>query len=174
MKRRWRSHWRGRRAVTGFMQWRRQIHMSSPWRGTSGVPGGAGQFDLLLPDGMPLIWCINRFSKATLRTGSMAPPSCSACWRLPRKIFSFSARAASEELLEALQKTLGEKFPDIRIAGAYSPPFGEWPEEEDEPDHRAHRGIEAQFVWVGLGCPKQELWIARNKSKLPPAVYTPL
>jgi len=81
-------------------------------------------------------------------------------------------------LLGGAQSTLdklGEKFatdyPDTEISGSYSPPFGEWPENEFEKICGLIQDSEANHVWVGLGCPKQELWIAANKKNLPPACY---
>ena len=57
------------------------------------------------------------------------------------------------------------------IAGSYSPPFGEWPEDEFERICEMIRCSRASLIWVGLGCPKQEHWIARHKDRLPPGVY---
>ena len=64
--------------------------------------------------------------------------------------------------------------PDFLLSASpelYAPPFGEWPAEEDERIFARIRESGARFVWVGLGCPKQELWLARNKERLPNAVY---
>ena len=130
-----------------------------------------GQFDLLLPDGMPLVWCMNRFSGAGMKDRVYGPTFMLRVLDASAGKLSHFLLGGSEELLGALQKTLGEKFPEIRIAGAYSPPFGGWPADEDDRIIARIAESGAEFVWVGLGCPKQELWIARNKSKLPPAVY---
>jgi N-acetylglucosaminyldiphosphoundecaprenol N-acetyl-beta-D-mannosaminyltransferase len=77
----------------------------------------------------------------------------------------------SQELLDALQAALRAKFPRLQIAGVYAPPFGAWPTEEDARIIARIAASGARFVWVGLGCPKQEHWIARNKARLPAAVY---
>jgi len=63
------------------------------------------------------------------------------------------------------------RFPGILIAGSYSPPFGEWSEEENAVIFQKIAASGAKYIWVGLGCPKQEQWIARHKSALPPGVY---
>ncbi len=77
----------------------------------------------------------------------------------------------STALLEELTQRLVRQIPGLQIAGRYAPPFGSWDEAEDAKIFRAINDSVARFVWVGLGCPKQELWIARNKERLPRGVY---
>ena len=77
----------------------------------------------------------------------------------------------SEETLAQLRSVLVSKFPAVRIAGCYSPPFGPWPATEDGRIVELIRESNAQFVWVGLGCPKQELLLGRLRERLPPAIY---
>src|SRR5690606_27336741 len=55
--------------------------------------------------------------------------------------------------------------------GAHSPPFGNWSQEEDDRIIAKIAASGAQYTWIGLGCPKQETWVSRNKAKLPPGVY---
>jgi N-acetylglucosaminyldiphosphoundecaprenol N-acetyl-beta-D-mannosaminyltransferase len=133
--------------------------------------GAMKKFDLLLPDGMPLIWCINRKSKERLRDRVYGPTFMLRSLAATQGELSHFLLGGSEELLDTLQKKMREKFPKLQIAGAYSPPFGSWRDDEDARifDRIAKSG--AHFVWVGLGCPKQELWIARNKERLPNAVF---
>ena len=57
------------------------------------------------------------------------------------------------------------------IAGSYAPPFPPWPADEEDRIVARVRDSGARFVWVGLGCPRQELWISRNLDRLPAAVY---
>lgn len=76
-----------------------------------------------------------------------------------------------EKLLEALSGALKEKYPGFQLAGAYSPPFRPWTEEDLENMREAVASSGANVVWVGLGCPKQERWMAEQRELLPPAVY---
>ena len=133
--------------------------------------GAIEKFDLLLPDGMPLVWCMNRFSGAAMKDRVYGPTFMLRCLEATAGEFSHFLMGGSEELLETLRKKLADRFPGLRIAGVYSPPFGPWPEDEDARMIERIAQSGAQFVWVGLGCPKQELWLARNKHRLPPAVY---
>ena len=68
--------------------------------------------------------------------------------------------------LEKLQTNLKQQFPDLQIAGVHSPPFRPLTAiEEAEDIERIHRSG-AKVVFVGLGCPKQEQWMARQQGKL--------
>jgi len=147
-------------------------HVVTLARHETGFREALGRFDLLLPDGMPLIWCMNRFGGAGLKDRVYGPTFMLRVLESGGEKVSHFLLGGSEELLEVLQKSLKEKFPGIRIGGVYSPPFGTWPEGEDDRIIARIADSGANLVWVGLGCPKQELWIARNKAKLPPAVYS--
>lgn len=128
------------------------------------------RFDLLLPDGMPLVWCMNRLFKAGLRDRVYGPTFMLRCLEVSEE--THFLMGGTEELLATLTAKLRARFPKLEIVGTYSPPFGNWSEEEDQRILAAIRDSGAQFVWVGLGCPKQENWLARNKDRLPPAVYS--
>jgi N-acetylglucosaminyldiphosphoundecaprenol N-acetyl-beta-D-mannosaminyltransferase len=128
------------------------------------------RFDLVVPDGMPLVWVMNRVADAGLEDRVYGPTLMLHCLEASENLGHFLL-GGSEELLAALQEKLRARFPTLNIAGAYSPPFGQWPEGEDEKIFTRIAESGAHFVWVGLGCPKQELWIARHKDRLPPAVY---
>lgn len=126
------------------------------------------QFDLIVPDGMPLVWVMNRRG-AGLRDRVYGPTL--MLHALAQPGVSHFLLGGSEELLERLTARLQERFPSVRIAGTYAPPFGEWTPEENARIFQKITESGAQYIWVGLGCPKQEHWIARNKAALPPGVY---
>jgi N-acetylglucosaminyldiphosphoundecaprenol N-acetyl-beta-D-mannosaminyltransferase len=128
------------------------------------------RFDLIAPDGMPLVWVMNHVASAGLDDRVYGPTLMLRCLEASENLGHFLL-GGSEELLATLQAKLLARFPALNIAGAYSPPFGQWPADEDEKIIARIAESGAHFVWVGLGCPKQELWIARNKDRLPPAVY---
>ena len=74
---------------------------------------------------------------------------------------------STAETLEALQVELGEIAPQSEIVGAFSPPFREMTSEESDAAMGAIRDSGADVVWVGLGMPKQELWMHRMRPELP-------
>ena len=134
------------------------------------------KFDLITPDGMPLIWCLNRqlpeSEKLTSRVygptlmletirATNTPDS-------PHRHFLLGGKPAT---LEKLTTRFAAEFPHATIAGTHSPPFGPWPDDESFNIIEKIRASRANLVWVGLGCPKQEHWIAKHKHLLPPAIY---
>jgi N-acetylglucosaminyldiphosphoundecaprenol N-acetyl-beta-D-mannosaminyltransferase len=128
-------------------------------------------FDLIVPDGMPLVWYLNRLHGAELKDRVYGP-------NLMRRILASSEPSERHFLLGGagaertrLALVLAREYPQANIVGSYSPPFGTWPAEEEENIIRLLRESSPTFVWVGLGCPKQELLLARLKTILPPAVY---
>ena len=146
-------------------------HVVTLARHDPGFQAALKKFDLLLPDGMPLVWCMNRFGKAGMKDRVYGPTFMLHCLAATQGEFSHFLLGGSQELLETLQQKLREKFPRLQIAGAYSPPFGQWPAGEDERIIGRIAESGAAVVWVGLGCPKQELWLARNRERLPAGVY---
>ena len=134
-----------------------------------------GQFDLICPDGMPLVWALNaklpqeerlkdRVYGPTLMLKTIEETSHSS----EHKHFLLGGKQST---LDKLQTRFRKDFPDTKIVGAYSPPFGEWPKDEFAKIVEMIKESKANLVWVGLGCPKQERWIAQHKADLPPAVY---
>jgi N-acetylglucosaminyldiphosphoundecaprenol N-acetyl-beta-D-mannosaminyltransferase len=129
-------------------------------------------FELILPDGMPLVWVMNRSLAAPLADRVYGPTFMLHCLEATQgEPWSHFFVGGSEELLAELRAKLSARFPRLRIAGSDAPPFGPWSAEEDERIVACIRESGAQFVWIGLGCPKQELWLAAQRSRLPPAVY---
>ncbi len=133
------------------------------------------RFDLVCPDGMPLIWVLNRRlpEGERLRDRVYGPTLMLETFRATDGVGDMRhfLLGGSEATQEKLRTRLGEQFPGAAIVGSYSPPFGPWPGDENERITDRIRESGANLVWVGLGCPKQEHWIARMFDSLPPAVY---
>jgi N-acetylglucosaminyldiphosphoundecaprenol N-acetyl-beta-D-mannosaminyltransferase len=70
------------------------------------------------------------------------------------------------EVLQALTARLQVKFPDLRIVYSFSPPFGKANGEEDEHVVETINNSGARILFVGLGCPKQEKWMAEHRGKI--------
>jgi N-acetylglucosaminyldiphosphoundecaprenol N-acetyl-beta-D-mannosaminyltransferase len=122
---------------------------------------------LVVPDGMPLVWALRALGhkRATRLYG-------------PDLMLRFCAHAAAngvpmylyggrdEVALELLRRRLRERFPDLRIAGGFSPPFRELTPSEQEQVVLDIEGSGAQVVWVGTGQPKQERWMYEMRPRL--------
>ena len=133
------------------------------------------RFDLICPDGMPLVWAVNAKlpSSAKLNDRVYGPTlmleTLKASAGLPEhRHFLLGGQSAT---LVKLGGVFASRFPGAVIADSYSPPFGDWPEDEFERICSKIRAARANLIWVGLGCPKQEQWIADHLDRLPPGVY---
>lgn len=90
------------------------------------------------------------------------------------EIFSISAKkgyrhyfyGSTEDTLKKLRQKLEEKYPGIQIAGMYSPSFGPVGTEADEAAIERINATHPDFVWIGLGAPKQEKWMALHQGKI--------
>mgnify|MGYP003291767481 CR=1 FL=1 len=73
---------------------------------------------------------------------------------------------STEETLEKLRARMEEEFPNVNVAGTYSPPFRTLSEKEKCDIIREINSANADFIWVGLGAPKQEIWMAEHQGKV--------
>lgn len=82
------------------------------------------------------------------------------------KGYSHYFYGSTEETLEKLYNVLTESYPGLKIAGMYSPPFRPMSEEEDEAIVKRINEVNPDFIWIGLGAPKQERWMASHQGKV--------
>ena len=121
---------------------------------------------LALPDGKPLsVVCKKRgFDAAARVTGP----------DLMGQIFALSEEngyrhyfyGSTKETLKVLEGKLRENYPKLQIAGMYSPPFRAVSEQEDAEIVKNINETKPDFVWVGLGAPKQEMWMKEHEDKI--------
>ena len=121
---------------------------------------------LTFPDGMPIAKKIRR--NGYMEAERVAGPD------LMEEIFWQSMGSgkkhyfygSSEHTIEKLKERLTERFPWMEIVGMVSPPFRELTEEEDAEAVRLINESGADFVWIGLGAPKQERWMRAHVGKI--------
>ena len=90
------------------------------------------------------------------------------------EIFEISAKkgyrhyfyGSTEKTLKLLEEKLKENYPGMQIAGMYSPPFRPLTEEEDKKIIEKINETNPDFVWIGLGAPKQEKWMAAHQGQI--------
>lgn len=71
-----------------------------------------------------------------------------------------------DDVLKKLKSNLERDYPDIQIVGMYSPPFRPLTGEEDERICREINRLHPDFLWVGIGAPKQEIWMRNHREKI--------
>lgn len=71
-----------------------------------------------------------------------------------------------DEVLVKLRENLEKAYPGIQILGMYSPPFRPLTDEEDAAICREINELKPDFLWVGIGAPKQEMWMWKHQEKI--------
>jgi N-acetylglucosaminyldiphosphoundecaprenol N-acetyl-beta-D-mannosaminyltransferase len=117
-------------------------------------------------DGMPLVWWsrLAGFSQARRVCGSdLLDAVCSYGLQRGYRHYFYGA---SPEVLKLLTDRLRRRFPGLVVAGSHSPPFRSLTSDEDAEDMAAINKARPDFVWVGLGMPKQEKWMVEHLGKI--------
>lgn len=119
-----------------------------------------------IPDGGPLssVGRKRGFSQMSRTTG---PDYMEEVLRLSQKHgWRHYFYGSTEETLAKMQERLGRQYPSIQIAGVWSPPFRELSTEEELAEIRRVNDSRPDFIWVALGAPKQEIWMAEHQGLL--------
>jgi exopolysaccharide biosynthesis WecB/TagA/CpsF family protein len=124
--------------------------------------------DLVLADGMPLVWVSKLAGKPLKEKVSGSDLFLELCEDAEKNGLSiFLLGSASKEIVEATAARLKEKHPGLKIAGAYSPSFGfEKRPEENEAIENMINAAKPDMLFVGVGAPKQEKWISAHGSRI--------
>jgi N-acetylglucosaminyldiphosphoundecaprenol N-acetyl-beta-D-mannosaminyltransferase len=122
--------------------------------------------DLLLADGKPVAnACRTLHHKKQERIAGMdfMPRLLEQANKKKLSVFYYGS---SPEVLKMLKQKINQQYPSVIHAGSISPSFGDQKEEEliKDIDHINSSG--AQIVFISLGCPKQEKWMAANSKKI--------
>jgi N-acetylglucosaminyldiphosphoundecaprenol N-acetyl-beta-D-mannosaminyltransferase len=124
------------------------------------------QSDMRTPDGAPVAWLMRRVGAPEQRRVAgpdlMVAYIAHAC-TTGESVFLYGS---TEDTLSQLQTALLRRWPTLRIAGALAPPFRELTPDEDLRIVQDINASGAGTVWVGLGCPKQELWMAAHRGRV--------
>jgi N-acetylglucosaminyldiphosphoundecaprenol N-acetyl-beta-D-mannosaminyltransferase len=125
-----------------------------------------------VPDGQPLVWAINALGHSL--AGRVYGPelmsrACARAAATGRRFYLYGGR--NQGALVQLALNLRQRYPGVRIVGGYSPPHRPLTDEErdavvDEINHSR-----PDVVWVGIGVPKQEKWMARLRPHLEAPVF---
>lgn len=123
---------------------------------------------LSLPDGKPLSVYARKkgYSQVEQVAGPDFMPLCIERFPEARHFFYGS----TDEVLDKLKDNLLQQNPSINIAGMYSPPFRHLNQDELDKIHQMINESRPDFIWVGLGAPKQEIWMMENFDALKPAI----
>jgi N-acetylglucosaminyldiphosphoundecaprenol N-acetyl-beta-D-mannosaminyltransferase len=123
--------------------------------------------DFTVPDGQPLVWALNALGHG-LQDRVYGPElmdrGCARAARTGQKIYLYGGR--NQGALAQLARTLRLRHPGLKIVGGYAPPFRPLTEAEEEHIAQDIDRSGADVVWVGIGVPKQEKWMARMRPRM--------
>ncbi len=121
---------------------------------------------LVTPDGMPLVWGL-RWLGITHQSRVYGPDLMLAwCDRAAKEGLPIYLYGGTDGMLQHLVQNLQQQIPNLIIAGTHAPPFRPLTPAEEVADIKTIHQSGAAVVFVGLGCPKQEQWMARQQGKL--------
>lgn len=116
---------------------------------------------LTVPDGMPLIWYARMMGERGISRVS-GPDLMMEILRMSSQYgYTHYLYGDTDETLRKVKATIDDRFPGATILGMHSPPFRPLTEDEIDATVEEINRLKPSFVWVGLGCPKQERWMAR-------------
>lgn len=124
------------------------------------------QADMVTPDGAPVAWMMRKLGfkdQQRINGPDLMWKYCAEAAKRGEAIYLYGGMP---ETLVILQQRLHKEFPGLVIAGAESPPYRTLTAEEDAAVVERINASGAGTVWVSLGCPKQELWMAAHRGRV--------
>jgi N-acetylglucosaminyldiphosphoundecaprenol N-acetyl-beta-D-mannosaminyltransferase len=128
------------------------------------------KFDLILPDGMPVVWAMN-LRGAGLSDRVYGPYLMKYVLQNTPRPWRHFFFGDTDECLKALRGAAIALQPEIEIVGAISPPFREWSESDEAQFAQTINHAAPDFVWVALAGGRMEQWIIGNQARYHRGVF---
>jgi N-acetylglucosaminyldiphosphoundecaprenol N-acetyl-beta-D-mannosaminyltransferase len=141
-------------------------HSLTVMRQSSAVRQAIQSSDLATPDGMPVALMLRRLGfhgQPRINGPDLMWRLCGLAEQSDIAVFFYGN---TEATLAALQRRLEQSFPRLTVAGTLAPPFRALTPAEDRAAVDAINRSGAGLVFVSLGCPKQELWMAEHRGRI--------
>jgi len=123
--------------------------------------------DMVLPDGQPVRWALNLLFQAGLPDRVYGPNlMLRVCERAAALGLSVGLYGSKPEVLEDLRRNLLARFPGLRLAAVMPSRFRRVSPGEQTDLARQIEASGADLLFVGLGCPRQEVWLYENRANL--------
>ena len=124
-------------------------------------------FDLVLPDGQPVRWALNLLYHTKLPDRVCGPDTMlKICERAAEEGLSIYLYGSKASVLEDLSRNLCQRFPGLIIAGTQPSKFRQVSPQEKQETAQQIRNSGAAITFVGLGCPRQEVWAYEYRDDL--------
>lgn len=146
------------------------VHMAMETFDSEGYRRAVNGADIVTPDGRPLVWALRWLGVEGPTQVRGTDLVSHVVERAAREGVPVGLYGGTEETLDELVRSLEDCFPGVRIACRISPPFRPLTAEEDEAHTQEISASGAGVLLVGLGCPKQEAWMAEHRGRVPAAM----
>ena len=121
---------------------------------------------MTVPDGRPIVWAQKLLGHKAARQVRGSDLMLEICKEAERLQIPIGLYGGSDKAIIGFQNFLRKQYPRLRIACAISPPFRKLSKAEDERYVNEINESGAKILFVGLGCPKQEYWMAEHNEKI--------
>jgi N-acetylglucosaminyldiphosphoundecaprenol N-acetyl-beta-D-mannosaminyltransferase len=142
------------------------VHGLVEAQGDPEIKSALNRSGLTTEDGMPLVWWCQRSGYSSAGRVSGTDLLLAMGERATQTGHRHYFYGGSPRVVEQLASRLKQRFPGLTIAGYRSPPFRSLTPEEDAADIQAINETRPDYVWVGLGMPKQDKWIVQHVGKI--------
>ena len=122
---------------------------------------------LTVPDGQPLVWAMNALGHdlpSRVYGPELMARYCERSALTGARMYLYGGR--NQGALVQLALNLRRRFPGVKIVGGYAPPYRDLDDEEQNAIIQEINRSKADVVWVGIGVPKQEKWMAAMRDRL--------
>jgi N-acetylglucosaminyldiphosphoundecaprenol N-acetyl-beta-D-mannosaminyltransferase len=122
--------------------------------------------DMIVTDGMPLVWMQRLQGRKTatrVRANDLMTLLIEHAERSGLRVGFYGGK---QEVIDAMVERAKNDHAELNVTYAFSPPFRPLTDEEDAEITANINASGTQILFMGLGCPKQENWMAGHKSKL--------
>jgi N-acetylglucosaminyldiphosphoundecaprenol N-acetyl-beta-D-mannosaminyltransferase len=163
-------------AITKVVGWARQhesrylcvanVHMTMEAYDSPGFRSVINHADVVTPDGMPLVWMMRWLGYPQQERVYGPELTLRLLETVAQEGLPIGFYGSKPDGLQALITKAGERFPGLQVVYANSPPFRPLTSEEDQRVVEEINTSKARILFVGLGCPKQERWMADHKGKV--------
>jgi N-acetylglucosaminyldiphosphoundecaprenol N-acetyl-beta-D-mannosaminyltransferase len=124
-------------------------------------------FDLIVPDGQPVRWALNFLHRTNLAERTYGPTlTLRLCAAAEQKGLGVFFYGGTKDVLSALQTNLRRQFPNLIVSGMLPSTFGTLSIDERDAVVKRIRESHTSIVFVGLGCPRQEVWAYEYRTLL--------
>ncbi len=145
-------------------------HILAEARGNADFAGVMAKFDLVLPDGMPVVWALNCFG-AGLHDRVYGPYFMRHTLKHTPRPWRHFFFGDSEACIIDLRNVATQLQPDIEIVGSISPPFRPFTEKDEVSFAETINRAAPDFVWVALPGVRMERWIIENQPRYKRGVF---